>query len=46
MSSAPIKSTITVSNEQRPVVVVSNVTQSTRTVVESANTTSMDHSGR
>jgi hypothetical protein len=46
MSSAPIKSTITVSNEQRPVVVVSNTTQSTRTVVESANTTSMDHSDR
>ena len=43
MSSTPIKSTITVSNEQRPVV-VSNSSQSTRTVVESVNTPTTDHS--
>lgn len=43
MSSTPIKSTITVSNEQRPVA-VSNSSQSTRTVVESANTPTADHS--
>jgi hypothetical protein len=45
MSSPPIKSTVTVSNEQRPVV-ISNSIQSTRTVVESVNTTSTDHSGK
>lgn len=45
MSSPPIKSTVTVSNEQRPVV-LSNTIQSTRTVVESVNATSSDHSGR
>jgi hypothetical protein len=46
MSSPPIKSTVTVSNEQRPVVVVSNSIQSTRTVVESINVPSTDHSGK
>ncbi len=44
MSLPPIKSTVTVSNEQRPVVVVSNSIQSTRTVVESVPG-STDHSG-
>lgn len=40
MSSPPIKSTVTVSNEQRPVV-ISNAIQSNRTVIE----TSTDRSG-
>jgi len=44
MSSPPIKSTVTVSNEQRPVVVVSNSIQSNRTVIESIKP-STDHSG-
>ena len=35
MSSSSVKSTVTVSNDQRPVVVVSNSAQSTRTVIES-----------
>jgi hypothetical protein len=45
MSSPPIKSTITFSNEQRPTTGSSSI-QSTRTVVESANTTSTEHSGK
>ncbi|UJR28096.1 hypothetical protein I4U23_009351 [Adineta vaga] len=44
MSSSPIKSTVTVSNEQRPVV-ISSCIQSNRTVVESV-TTSTDQPDR
>ena len=44
MSSPPIKSTVIVTNEQRPVVVVSNSIQSSRTVVESVPG-STDHTG-
>lgn len=45
MSSSSIKSTITVSNEQRPGG-VSNPIQSSRMVVETPNTNSIEHSGR
>ncbi|CAF0874324.1 unnamed protein product [Adineta steineri] len=44
MASPPIKSTVTISNEQRPVV-ISNSIQSHRTVIESI-TTSTEHSDR
>lgn len=45
MSSPSVKSTITVSNEQRGMS-GSNPAQSTRMVVETPNTASSEHSGR